>query len=90
MVRFLKGYDLTTAVIIFSEIDHFKTFQISLLGVSAPIVNQMQFKDRARHGVFAVFSSAIAISCVVILLVVSSDEVMQPLVPFLICSRVIG
>jgi hypothetical protein len=35
----------------------------------------MQFKDRARHGVFAVFSSAIAISCVVILLVVSNDEV---------------
>ena len=38
----------------------------------------MQFRDRARHGVFAVFTSAIAVSCVVILLVVSSDEVMQP------------
>jgi len=36
----------------------------------------MQFKDRARHGVFALFLSAIAISCVVILLVVSNDEVM--------------
>jgi len=34
----------------------------------------MQFKDRARHGVFALFLSAIAISCVVILLVVSNDE----------------
>jgi hypothetical protein len=35
----------------------------------------MQFKDRARHGVLAVFSSAIALACVVILLVVSNDEV---------------
>ena len=35
----------------------------------------MQFRDRARHGVLAVFSSAIAVSCVVILLVASSDEV---------------
>jgi hypothetical protein len=36
----------------------------------------MQYRDRARHGVLAVFASAIAISCVVILLVVSNDEVL--------------
>ena len=35
----------------------------------------MQFKDRARHGVLVVFSSAIALSCVVILLAASGDEV---------------
>ncbi len=47
----------------------------------------MQFRDRARHGVFAVFTSAIAVACVVILLVVSSDEVMQPVVAIFLCSR---
>ena len=42
----------------------------------------MQFRDRARHGVLAVFSSAIAVSCVVILLVASSDEVMYTVAIF--------